>query len=171
MKMRHDLREPDWDDRFKPFVDELDRDAIAILTSIDHFAHTMRSHFENQVLVHYRLSWTAFAILYELFVHGKLEVRDLAGKVGISKATVSNVSKTLEKNGYCGRESDKKDRRMTRLLLTKSGEETVATLYPKFHAEERRLVRYLDTGEKKTLLRLLNKMNNKGESESNETDV
>lgn len=136
----------------------VDEDAIDILTKIDRYAHTMRSHFETNVLVHYRLSWTAFAIMYELWRYGKLEVRFLADRIGISKATVSNVSNTLEKKGYCGRESDESDRRKTRLFLTEEGRTTVSALYPPFHEEEKRLVSHLNQGEKTTLIRLLQKM-------------
>lgn len=78
----------------------MNEDAIDILMKVDRYAHTLRSHFGTDVLIHYRLSLTTFAIIYELWLYGKLKVRFLADRIGISKATVNNVSNSLEKKDW-----------------------------------------------------------------------
>lgn len=78
-------------------VESLNLEAISIATNLYRSAQRLRVKMETEVLSSYNLSWTAFSILYDLWVWGALETRKIAELSGISTATASNVIKTLEK--------------------------------------------------------------------------
>ncbi len=66
----------------------------------------------------------------------------------MSKATVSNITKTLEKKNLCQRSTDNRDRRMTYLSITEKGREVMQELYPRFHQGEVEIVSSLGEEEK-----------------------
>lgn len=81
-------------------VESLNLEAISIATNLYRSAQRLRVKMETEVLSSYKLSWTAFSILYDLWIWGRLETRKIAELSGISTATASNVIKTLEKRGF-----------------------------------------------------------------------
>lgn len=86
-------------------VESLNLEAISIATNLYRSAQRLRVKMETEVLSSYKLSWTAFSILYDLWVWGKLETRKIAELSGISTATASNVIKTLEKRAFAPKAS------------------------------------------------------------------
>lgn len=86
-------------------VESLNLEAISIATNLYRSAQRLRVKMETEVLSSYKLSWTAFSILYDLWVWGKLETRKIAELSGISTATASNVTKTLEKRAFAPKAS------------------------------------------------------------------
>ncbi len=113
---------------------------------------------EQEVLVEHGLSWTAFSMLYDLWIWESLETKRLAESVGVSKATISNITKTLERKQLCYRKTDSKDRRVTYVGITDTGKEVMETLYPPFHKREVDIVSSLTTDEQKEMSRLLRKV-------------
>lgn len=78
-------------------IESLNLDAIAVVTNIYRVAQGLKNKMEQQVLSEYGLSWTAFSMLYDLWVWESIETKKLAESNGVSKATISNITKTLEK--------------------------------------------------------------------------
>jgi DNA-binding MarR family transcriptional regulator len=113
---------------------------------------------EQGVLSEYGLSWTAFSILYDLWIWESVETKKLAESAGVSKATISNITKTLERKELCFRKSDNRDRRITYVALTEKGKQVMDDLYPRFHKGEVEIVSALSADEQKSMTKLLRKV-------------
>jgi DNA-binding MarR family transcriptional regulator len=139
-------------------IDSLNLDAIAVVTNIYRIAQGLRNKMEQEVLSEFGLSWTAFSMLYDLWVWELIETKKLAESAGVSKATVSNITKTLERKELCFRKSDNRDRRITYLALTEKGKQVMEDLYPRFHKGEIEIVSGLSVDEQKIMTKLLRKV-------------
>ncbi|WP_307346555.1 MarR family transcriptional regulator [Metabacillus malikii] len=136
----------------------LNLDAIAIVTNIYRIAQGLRNKMEREVLSEYGLSWTAFSIIYDLWIWESVETKKLAESAGVSKATISNITKTLEQKDLCFRKTDPRDRRMTYVVLTEKGRKVIEELYPHFHEGEVNVVSGLSNDEQKLISSLLRKV-------------
>ncbi len=136
-------------------IESLNLDAIAVVTNIYRVAQGLRNKMEQEVLSEYSLSWTAFSMLYDLWVWESIETKKLAESNGVSKATISNITKTLEKKELCYRKSDMRDRRITYVAITDKGKQVMEELYPRFHIGEVELVAGMSADEQKYMSALL----------------
>jgi len=110
---------------------------------------------EREVLSSHGLSWTAFSILYDLWIWKSMETRKLAESAGVSKATISNITNTLERKGFCFRKQDSQDKRLTFVTITDKGVIAMEELYPLFHKGEVELVSMLSADERTFMSGLL----------------
>jgi DNA-binding MarR family transcriptional regulator len=136
----------------------LNLEAIAVVTNIYRIAQGLRNKMEREVLSEYGLSWTAFSMLYDLWIWESMETKRLAESACVSKATVSNITKTLEQKDLCYRKSDNRDRRITYVALTDKGRQVMEELYPRFHKGEVEIVSGLSEDEQKGMTNLLRKV-------------
>ena len=136
-------------------IDSLNLDAISIATNIYRIAQGLRNKMEREVLSRYGLSWTAFSMLYDLWIWESIETKKLAESAGVTKATISNITKTLEQKELCYRKSDSRDKRMTYVVLTEKGRQVMEELYPQFHKGEIAIVSGLSANEQKNIAALL----------------
>lgn len=136
----------------------LNLDAIAAATNIYRVAQELRNKMEQGVLSEYGLSWTAFSMLYDMWIWEAVETKKLAESAGVTKATISNITKTLESKNLCYRKSDARDKRLTYVSLTDKGKEVMELLYPQFHKGEVEIVSALSLEEQKTIAALLRKI-------------
>lgn len=130
---------------------EIDLDSLAAISNVFRVANTARYHFERTVLREFDLSFTAFTVLWVLWVWGEREARHLAAEAGISKGTLTGVVATLEKRGLVVRRTHLADKRLVLVAATELGTLTMDGLFPKFNAEEARISAELSTAEKKAL--------------------
>lgn len=140
-----------------PF-DSLNLDAIAVVTNIYRIAQGLRNKVEREVLSEYGLSWTAFSLLYDLWIGNAVETKKLAESAGVSKATISNITKTLEQKELCYRKADNRDRRIVYVTITDKGRNIMEDLYPRFHKYEVEIVSSLTIDEQKHISALLRKV-------------
>ncbi|MFJ5760510.1 MarR family transcriptional regulator [Neobacillus sp. NPDC093182] len=138
--------------------DSLNLAAIAVVTILYRVAQGLRNKMEQEVLSEYGLSWTAFSMLYDLWIWDSIETKKLAQSAGVSKATISNITKTLEGKELCYRKSDNRDRRITYVTLTEKGKNVMEDLYPRFHKGEVEIVSGLSIDEQKSMTKLLRKV-------------
>lgn len=139
-------------------MDSLNLDAIAVVTNIYRIAQGLRNKMEREVLSEYGLSWTAFSLLYDLWIGNSVETKKLAESAGVSKATISNITKTLEQKELCYRKVDNRDRRNTYVTITDKGRNIMEKLYPRFHMGEAEIVSSLTVEEQKNISTLLRKV-------------
>ncbi|MDT8860822.1 MarR family transcriptional regulator [Alkalihalobacillus sp. MEB130] len=139
-------------------IDSLDLDAIAVVTNIYRMAQGLRNKMEREVLAEYGLSWTSFSMLYDLWIGQSVETKILAESAGVSKATISNITKTLEKKEFCYRKVDIRDRRITYVTITEKGRRIMEELYPKFHKGEVEIVSSLSVNEQKNMSALVRRV-------------
>ncbi|WP_264738204.1 MarR family transcriptional regulator [Cytobacillus firmus] len=139
-------------------ISSLNLNAISVVTNLYRVAQGLRNKMEQEVLSQYGLSWTAFSMLYDLWIWESIETKKLAESAGVSKATISNITKTLEKKELCIRKTDNRDRRITYVSLTDKGKQVMEDLYPQFHNGEVQIVSGLSTDEQKKLSRVLRRV-------------
>ncbi|MFG1948155.1 MarR family winged helix-turn-helix transcriptional regulator [Nonomuraea sp. NPDC048826] len=109
---------------------------MAVVANIYRAASAIRQHVENSVLRGSDLTWTAFVVLWVVWIWGEQEPRFVAEESGISKGTLTGVSRTLESRGLLQRADHPYDGRRVLLRLTDEGEALMERLFPAFNAEE-----------------------------------
>lgn len=114
--------------------------AAHALSSLYRAANAARGHLTNTVLRRHDLTWTGFLVMWLLWLWESMETRHVAESVGISKATLTGVTKTLMSRGLVDRTPSSVDRRLVELRLSDKGERLMAELFPEFNAAEAQLI-------------------------------
>lgn len=83
---------------------------------------------------------------------------ELADAAGVTRATMTGLIDTLERDGLVRREPDPNDRRMMWVQLTPKGEEFIQSLLPGHFRLMASLMQGLSHAERKTLVGLLHKI-------------
>jgi DNA-binding MarR family transcriptional regulator len=83
---------------------------------------------------------------------------ELAEASGVTRATMTGLIDTLERDGYVKREPDPDDRRMMSVRLTPAGEHFLHEFLPGHFQAIASLLSPLSESERKTLVRLLGKI-------------
>ena len=122
----------------------LDFEAMAVVSNLFRAANAVRNHLERSVLAPADLTWTAFVVLWVVWIWGRVETRTIAAEGGFSKATLSGVLTTLEGRRLVERSRSASDGRLVDVSLTPSGEKLMRSLFPKFNTEERAITRHVD---------------------------
>jgi DNA-binding MarR family transcriptional regulator len=138
-------------------IGDLDVDfrAMAVVANVFRVASAARSRLERTVLAGADLSFTAFTVLWVLWVWGEMESRHLAAEVGVTKGTLTGVVGTLERRGLATRATDGADRRVVRVAPTDDAIDLMQRLFPAFNAEETRIAGVLDDAAQSELAHLL----------------
>lgn len=144
-------------------LDSVNLDAVSVVTNIYRVAQGLRNKMEREVLSSHGLSWTSFSILYDLWIWKSVETKKLAELTAVSKATISNITKTLEKKDLVFRKTDTRDRRITYVTLTDKGKKVMEELYPQFHKGEVEIVSSLSVNEQKDVSKLLRRVINENQ--------
>src|SRR5579871_4020376 len=69
----------------------LDMPALAAVSNLYRAAGAIRNHFERTVLAPHDLTWTAWVVLWVVWIWRDIEARHVAGEAGISKGTLTGV--------------------------------------------------------------------------------
>lgn len=115
-------------------------DSMALVSNIHRASGFIRQHFERSVLKEPDLHWSAFVVLWCLWIFGELETRRLAIEAGVAKSTLSSILNMLEGRKLLRRRTNELERRLVIVNLTAAGTELISKLFPKFNAEETRIV-------------------------------
>ena len=115
---------------------DLDVASMAAISNVFRVANVARHHLERTVLARYDLSFTAFTVLWVVWVWGEMESRHLAAEAGITKGTLTGVVRTLERRGLVERRTHAADRRLVLVSASPEGEATMEQLFPEFNAQE-----------------------------------
>ena len=83
--------------------------------------------------VHRPAGWTmaGFRVMFCVWVGDNLEPRDIARLSGLSRAAVSSVLNTLERDGLIARTRESTDRRLVTVRLSADGETRLIAAYEK----------------------------------------
>ncbi|MGW2518977.1 MarR family winged helix-turn-helix transcriptional regulator [Streptomyces sp. NPDC001617] len=127
------------------------REQMAAVANIYRAASAVRQHLENSVLRGSDLTWTAFVVLWVVWVWGESETRHVAEEAGISKGTLTGVARTLESRGLVQRAGHPTDGRLVLLSLTDAGEELMRRVFPAFNEEEAFVTAGLSAAECRSL--------------------
>jgi len=110
--------------------------------------------------VHRPAGWSlaGFRVMFTLWVVGPCEVRDIAHLSGLSRASVSAVLNTLERDGLAVRLPHPSDGRLVTATLTADGRQRLVSAYTAQNRVERDLLGDLDDGEVALLTALLERV-------------
>ena len=136
----------------------LDYSAMAVASNLFRAANAVRNHFERTVLARENLSWTAFVVLWVVWIWEPIETRQIALEGGFSKATLTGVLSTLEGRGWLTRSRSASDGRLVDVSLTDEGRALMATLFPAFNGEEQRVVSPIPEQQRDELAEMLRKV-------------
>lgn len=104
-------------------------------------------------------SWSAFRVMYIIWVFGQVEARDLARLSGVSRQATSSVLATLESNRLIVRERESNtDRRLVSVRLSDKGQKAIREAFSAQHRLEIDWFGSLDPQEQATLLGLLDRL-------------
>ncbi|CAN5759384.1 tyrZ transcriptional regulator YwaE [soil metagenome] len=134
---------------------DVDFAATAVIANVFRIASAARSVFERRVLGADRLSFTAFTVLWVLWIWGEQEFRQVASESSITKGTLTGVLSTLEGRGLVRRRRLDSDRRMVMVAATGDAEALMQRVFPAVNEQESEMVSRLDSSERDELARLL----------------
>lgn len=134
---------------------DVDVEAMAAVANVFRVASAARTHLERTALARVDLSFSAFTVLWVLWVWGEQESRHLAAEAGITKGTLTGVVSTLEGRGLVRRRPHATDKRLVLVAATAKGTRMMRSLFPRFNAEEQRITSGLAESERAELAHLL----------------
>jgi DNA-binding MarR family transcriptional regulator len=137
---------------------DVDVVSMAAVANVLRVASAARGHLERTVLADIGLSFSAFTVMWVLWVWGELETRQLAAEAGITKGTLTGVVGTLERRGLVVRRRVADDGRLVRVAPTAAGGAMMTAVFARFNEGEARIVAALDDGESRQLAHLLRKV-------------
>jgi DNA-binding MarR family transcriptional regulator len=130
---------------------DLDFASLAAVSNIFRAATVVRNHMERTVLAQTDLSFTAFTVLWVLWIWGEQEARRVAEESGVSRGTLTGVIGTLEARDLVQRRPHPDDRRSVLMSITTHGDALMQLVYPQFNREEGKVSAGLDNGDKLAL--------------------
>jgi DNA-binding MarR family transcriptional regulator len=122
----------------------------------------------NEHLSTFEISHGRFTVLMLLLQHCScpkneefVTPADLADMAGCTRATMTGLIDTLERDGFVKREPDARDRRMMAVKLTAKGRGMLNKILPGHFSRMATMMSGLSETERKTLVRLLSKISEK----------
>ncbi len=118
-------------------IDDADLDALRASFDLIRVSNRLVQHLERRV--HRPAGWSmaGFRVMFCVWVAGELEPREIAHLSGLSRAAVSSVLNTLERDGLVRRYRESSDRRLVTVRLTDAGEHGVRQAYAAQNRQER----------------------------------
>ncbi|NLU84577.1 MarR family transcriptional regulator [Rhodococcus sp. HNM0569] len=132
--------------------------ATEVLLTLNRASNVVTYDFEASVHRPRGLSWSTFRLMFVTWLAGPLESKAAALLTGMSRAAVSNLTKTLVEAGLMDREVDPRDKRSARLSLTEAGREKVSDAYRAQNEREYAWANVLTEAEQRVLVMLLEKL-------------
>jgi len=134
-------------------VPEADLDALR--SSFDLIRASTRLVQRLEAEVHREAGWSmaGFRVMFCVWVGGELEPRDIARLSGLSRAAVSSVLNTLERDGLVERFRESEDRRLVTVRLTPDGARRLVAAYRRQNDVEQDFFRSLTGGDRRRLAR------------------
>jgi len=134
-------------------------------TAMEAFLHLLRTStdlFEafGRVMARHAISQGRFIVLVLLNRHADTPVSpgELAGRAGVTRATMTGLIDTLERDGLVRREAAPGDRRMMRVRLTAKGRRFLERILPEYFRRIAAVMGRLSTADRRTLVGLMGKI-------------
>jgi DNA-binding MarR family transcriptional regulator len=135
-----------------------DPDVLAVAYHLYRTTQEAITRAEAEVFRPAGISWVGYVTLMGLWVRGPSEVRDLARMQVASKPAVVKSLDVMQQKGLVRRRRSRTDRRLVHVELTPAGKMLVRQVQREVHRREQRLTAALSVAEKRTLARLLRKL-------------
>ncbi|CAM2867140.1 DNA-binding MarR family transcriptional regulator [Prescottella defluvii] len=132
--------------------------ATQVLLTLNRAANVVTYDLESSVHRPRGMSWSTFRLLFVTWLAGPIEPKSAAKLTGMSRAAVSNLTKTLEAGGLLERTPDERDGRSVKLSLTAKGRAEMAATYREHNEREYAWASVLTEAEQHVLVMLLDKL-------------
>lgn len=137
---------------------DVDPKAMRIGLGLTRVASAMVYDLESEVHRPSGWSWPGFRLLFVLWLAGPSEAKRAAQLTGMSRAAVSALVNTLERDGLVDRRRSDADRRAVELSLTDAGVKAIADTYGAHNRREQAWANVLSGPEQTILIGLLEKL-------------
>lgn len=131
-------------ERVHELVDGVDPEAFAASFNLFRLSSRLLQDLETTVHRPRGLSLAGFRVLFTVWIHDELEPRELARLSGVSRAAVSGVLKTLERDDLIDRTREQQDRRLVTIRVTSRGEQLLRDTYGEQNRREQEHYASLD---------------------------
>ena len=137
--------------RVHELADDIDTDAFAASFNLFRLSSKLLQDLETTIHRPRGLSLAGFRVLFTVWIHDHLEPRELARLSGVSRAAVSGVLKTLERDGLIERSREQADRRLVTVRVTERGLDLLRETYASQNQREQQHYEALDPEQLATL--------------------
>lgn len=110
-------------------VPDADLDALRASLELTRAATRLHQQLESEVHRHAGWSMAGFRVMFCVWVAGELEPREISDLCGLSRAAVSSVLNTLERDSLVERTRRADDRRLVTVRLTADGRRRLVDAY------------------------------------------
>lgn len=128
------------------------------IKAIDHLMQREIQKSASQMGVDKVTVMHGWIIGFLMSASGDVYQKDIESHFAISRSTVTNIVKCMEKKDYIKRESVDSDARLKKLVLTKQGREVGETMLSAVKETEKRFDNMLSEAESRRFLTLIRKL-------------
>ncbi len=136
----------------------VDLEVLTAALNLVRVANLLVGDLESRVHRPSGWTWAGFRVMFVVFVTHRAEPREVARLAGVSRASVSGVLNTLERDGLVVRERSSADRRIVTVRLTKRGRQAAIEAFRKNHEVEKLWLKPLSAAETRALIALLHRL-------------
>jgi DNA-binding MarR family transcriptional regulator len=144
--------------RVSELAPETDLEVMTVVFNAIRLANRITADVESEVHRPRGLTWAGFRLLFALWISGPLEPRELARLAAVTRASISSVLNTLERDDLIERRRESTDRRVVTVVLTPAGRRAVARAFREHNAREAVWLQPLSRAEVRTLGGLLHRV-------------
>ncbi|MFE2119121.1 MarR family winged helix-turn-helix transcriptional regulator [Rhodococcus aetherivorans] len=137
---------------------EVDPQSMRLVLELTRVASALVYDLESTVHRPQGWSWPGFRVLFMLWLSGPSDAKRVAQLSGMSRAAVSALVNTLERDGLVTRRRSERDRRSVELSLTQAGVDAITSTYAAHNTRERTWTSVLTKPEQTILIGLLEKL-------------
>lgn len=134
---------------------DTDAEAMRLVMLLHRVSNAVVYDLESTVHRPAGWSWSAFRLVFTLWVSGPVESRHAAALTGMSRAAVSSLTNTLTASGHIERSPDPQDGRGVVLSLTEEGTRVIEEVFRTHNKRESEWAGLLEPDELRTLNAIL----------------
>ncbi|HET8600182.1 MAG TPA: MarR family transcriptional regulator [Segeticoccus sp.] len=139
-------------------VEGLDPLAMRLVITLHRATSALVYDLESSVHRPAGWSWAGFRVVFALWLGGPMEGKRVAHLAGMSRAAVSALVHTLERDGMVTKRTSARDRRAVELTITDRGAQVMRDVFAAHNERERAWASTLSAAEQRQMIRLLDKM-------------
>jgi len=137
---------------------EFDIESNRLLSMLVRSSNLLVADLDSHVWRPFGVSYAGFRVLFAIWVMGPLEPRAISHLASVSRASISSVINTLERDGYVVRTRESSDRRLVTVRLSDAGVTLWWDSFRDHNAREREWAAALTTEERDQMIVLLTKL-------------
>jgi len=144
----------------------IDVDVLTVWLNLVRISNLLIQDVESLVHRPSGWSWAGFRVMFAVLVTEGAQPRDVARLAGVSRASVSGVLNTLERDGLVVRERKSGDRRVVTVRLTPRGRRAIVDAFKRNHEVEKAWLAPLSRSDISTLVSILHRLRSPMQSRS-----